>query len=115
MTYKTIEKGMRDLREGNPAVYWALVARDGVTLSSDLPDGVHSETYGIMCATLLGAAHTLNSEFPEGEVERIIVEAGRYRVMVMGLDGDTLLSLIVPRNMDLSSLLVYIQKIRKQI
>ncbi len=113
MTYKAIERGMKDLREGNPAVYWAIAARDGVTLSAELPDGVHSETFGIMCATLLGAAHTLNSEFPEGDVERVIVEAGRYRVMVMGLDGEILLALIVPRNMDLSSLLVYIQKIRK--
>jgi predicted regulator of Ras-like GTPase activity (Roadblock/LC7/MglB family) len=114
MSNRVMEKGMRELREGNPAVHWALVARDGVILTEDLPDGVHGETYGIMCATLLGAAHTLNSEFPEGEVERIIVEAGRYRVMVMGLDADTLLSVIVPRNMDLSSLLVYIQRIRKQ-
>jgi len=113
MTYKAIEKGMRELREGNPAVHWALVARDGVVLSSQLPQGVHSETFGIMCATLLGAAHTLNSEFPEGEVERVIVEAGRYRVVVMGLDVDALLSIIIPRNMDLSSLLVFIQKIRK--
>lgn len=106
-----IEKGLRDLREGNPAVHWALMARDGVVLSYDLPDGVHQDTFAIMCATMLGAAHTLNSEFPEGEVERIVLEAGRYRVMIIGLDQEVLMAVIVPRNMDLGSLLVYIQKV----
>jgi predicted regulator of Ras-like GTPase activity (Roadblock/LC7/MglB family) len=108
-----IEKGLRDLREGNPAVYWALMARDGVVLTTDLPEGVHSETFAIMCATMLGAALTLNSEFPEGDVERIIVEAGRYRVIVIGLDMERLMAIIAPRNMDISSLLVYVQKIMK--
>ena len=109
-----IEKGLRELREGNPAVHWALMARDGVVLNNDLPDGVHHETFAIMCATMLGAALTLNSEFPDGEVERIIVEAGKYRVIVIGLDLEALLAVIVPKNMDISSLLVYLQKIIKQ-
>lgn len=109
-----IEKGLRDLREGNPAVHWALMARDGVVLTTDLPEGVHSETFAIMCATMLGAALTLNSEFPEGDVERIIVEAGRYRVIVIGLDMERLMAIVAPRNMDISSLLVYVQKIMKQ-
>jgi predicted regulator of Ras-like GTPase activity (Roadblock/LC7/MglB family) len=109
-----IEKGLRELHEGNPSVHWAFVARDGVVLAHDLPQGVHHETFAIMCATLLGAAHTLNSEFPEGDVERIIVEAGRYRVLVTGMDKEALLSLVVPRNMDIGALLVYLQKIRKQ-
>lgn len=113
MRAAVIEKGLRDLREGNPAVHWAYMARDGVVLTQDLPDGVHHETFAIMCATILGAAHTLNSEFPEGEVERIMIEAGRYRVLVMGIDQDTLMSLVVPRNMDISSLLVYVQKVLK--
>ena len=114
MRSDVIEQGLRDLRKGNPAVHWALMARDGVVLTSDLPDGVHHETFAIMCATMLGAALTLNSEFPEGEVERIIVEAGRYRVIVIGIDLERLMALVVPRNMDLGSLLVYVQKVRKQ-
>jgi len=109
-----IEKGLRDLREGNSSVYWALMARDGVVLTSELPEGVHNDTFAIMCATMLGAALTLNSEFPEGDVERIIVEAGRYRVIVIGLDIERLMAVVVPRNMDMSSLLVYVQKIMKQ-
>ena len=114
MRAQMIEKGLRDLREGNPAVHWALMARDGVVLTHDLPDGVHQDTFAIMCATMLGAAHTLNSEFPDGEVERIVLEAGRYRVMIIGLDQDTLMAITVPRNMDLGSLLVYVQKVITQ-
>ena len=113
MRSEVILKGLKDLRESNPAVHWAFMARDGVVLQQDLPDGVHHETFAIMCATILGAAHTLNSEFPEGEVERIVVEAGRYRVMVMGLDLESLLAVVVPRNMDISSLLVYLQKVKQ--
>ena len=109
-----VEKGLRDLREGNPAVHWAMMARDGVVLNHDLPEGVHQETFAIMCATMLGAAHTLNSEFPEGDVERIVLEAGRYRVVIIGIDQDFLIAIVVPRNMDLGSLLVYVQKVVAQ-
>lgn len=114
MRSRIIEKGLRDLREGNPSVYWAYVARDGVVISQDLPDGVHQDTFAIMCATMLGAAHTLNSEFPDSEVERIILESGRYRMLLVGLDQDSIVALVVPRNLDISALLVYLQKIKKQ-
>ena len=114
MNPKVMEKGLRDLRQENGSIHWAFLTRDGVVISQELPEGVHHETFAIMCATMLGAAHTLNSEFPEGEIERIIVEAGRYRVLVVGLDINTLVALVLPRNLDISSLLLYIQKIKKQ-
>ena len=110
-----VEKGLRELREGNPAIYWAVMARDGVTISYELPENVHHETFSIMCATLLGAAHTLNSEFPDSDVERIIIEAGKFRLLIIGVDLDVLIAVILPRNLDLSSLLVYLQRIIKQV
>ena len=109
-----VEKGLRDLREGNPAIYWAVVARDGVVITEELPENVHHETFAIMCATLLGAAHTLNSEFPDSDVERIIIEAGKFRLLIIGVDLESLVAVILPRNLDLSSLLVYLQRILKQ-
>ena len=111
---KVFEKGLRDLRQENASIHWAFLTRDGVVITQELPEGVHHETFAIMCATMLGAAHTLNSEFPEGEIERIVVEAGRYRVLVVGVDQNTLVAFVVPRNLDVSSLLVYLQKIKKQ-
>ena len=110
-----IEKGLRDLRGGNPAIYWAVMARDGVVISYDLPENVHHETFAIMCATLLGAAHTLNSEFPDSDVERIIIEAGKFRLLIIGVDRDSLIAVMMPRNLDLSSLLVYLQRVIKQV
>jgi len=35
-------------------------------------------------------------------------------VLVVGLDINTLVALVLPRNLDISSLLLYIQKIKKQ-
>ena len=113
MLGKLVEKGLRDLREGNASIFWAYLTRDGTVLAHDLPEGVHHDTFAIMCATILGAAHTMNSEFPEGEIERIIVEAGRYRVLVVGFDQDTLIALVLPRNMDIGSVLVYLQKLKQ--
>ena len=95
MIGKIVEKGLRDLREGNASIYWAYMTRDGTVLAHDLPEGVHHDTFAIMCATILGAAHTMNSEFPEGDIERIVVEAGRYRVLVNGFDQDTLIALVL--------------------
>jgi len=110
---KIVEKGLREMRQENASVHWAFLTRDGVVISQELPEGVHHETFAIMCATMLGAAHTLNSEFPEGEIERIVIEAGRYRVLVVGLDQNTLVAFVVPRNLDVSAILVYLQKLKK--
>ena len=83
-------------------------------MTEELPEGVHHETFAIMCATILGAAHTLNSEFPEGDVERVTIEAGKYRMLVIGIDRENLLAVMFPRNLELSSLLVYLHRTIKQ-
>ena len=53
----------------------ALVSRDWSVLFADLPTGVYTETFAIMCATILGAAATANSELNLAPPERIIAQA----------------------------------------
>ncbi|MBC2698812.1 MAG: roadblock/LC7 domain-containing protein [ANME-2 cluster archaeon] len=36
----------------------AIVSRDGLLMSSDMPDGIMGETFAAMSATMLGAAET---------------------------------------------------------
>ena len=73
----------------------AVVSRDGVIVTGDLPDGISKETFSIMCATIMGAGMTAANEIgrtPPAKVlmqskdlQLIIVESGRRAMIVAAL------------------------------
>jgi predicted regulator of Ras-like GTPase activity (Roadblock/LC7/MglB family) len=53
----------------------AIITRDGLLISSDLPRDVDAETFAAMSATMFGAAETAVLELKQGDVKRVISEA----------------------------------------
>ncbi|HEV2230980.1 MAG TPA: hypothetical protein VGS18_02195, partial [Thermoplasmata archaeon] len=51
---------IKDLKGRLSGIAAALISRDGLVLYADVPAGVYTETFAIMCATILGAAATAN-------------------------------------------------------
>jgi predicted regulator of Ras-like GTPase activity (Roadblock/LC7/MglB family) len=74
----------------------ALVSANGGVLAADLPAGVSAETFGVMCATILGAATVAHRELAHDEpgqvhllsvdAQTLILEAGRGTLLVIVLD-----------------------------
>ncbi len=80
----------------------AMISRDGGVLMADLPAGIHSETFAIMCATIIGAAHTINSDLGIGSPDNIVVDAQKGKFVISKAGKKELLAVVIDENYDLS-------------
>lgn len=97
-----LKGALRELRTSLGAIAAAVVSRDGLVVSADLPEGAYADTFAIMCATMLGAASTAHSELRAGIPDRIIVESDETRTIIVGAGRKALLVTVVGRGLDLN-------------
>jgi predicted regulator of Ras-like GTPase activity (Roadblock/LC7/MglB family) len=76
------------------------VSRDGLIIAGDIPDDVSSETFGIMCATLLGAACTANSELKTSPPVGVVVESEDSIMILVGAGRKALIVAAMPHETD---------------
>ena len=97
-----LKPSLRALRQSCGAIASAVVSRDGLVIAADVPEGVSMETFGIMCATLLGAASTAHSELRVSTPQRVIVESEDTRMVLVGAGRKALIVAVIGRKGDLS-------------
>ena len=91
---------VKDLKTRIGGIATALVSRDGLVLYADVPAGVYTETFAIMCATILGAAATANTELNRSAPERILVEGSDSKTVIVGCGKKALLVAVVDQSAD---------------
>jgi len=96
---------VKDLKSRIGGIATALVSRDGLVLFADVPAGVYTETFAIMCATILGAAATANTELNRAPPDRIVVEGTDSRTIIVGCGKKSLLVAVLDRNADATAAL----------
>lgn len=95
-----LKPALRALRQDFNALASAIVSRDGLIMAGDIPEDASSETFGIMCATLLGAASTAHSELRIGTPLGLMVESEESMMIVVGAGRKALIVAVVPREAD---------------
>lgn len=96
---------LRDLKTRVGGVAAALVARNGIVLFADLPDGVFAETFAVMCATIVGAATTANRELHRAGPERVVIEGRDATTVIVGSGESALLIVVVDGWSDLEAVI----------
>jgi predicted regulator of Ras-like GTPase activity (Roadblock/LC7/MglB family) len=96
---------IKDLKNRISALATALVSRDGLVLFADVPAGVYTETFAIMCATILGAAATANTELNRAPPERILIEGNDSKTLIVGSGKKALLVAVVDQSADTNRVL----------
>ncbi|MFQ6128509.1 MAG: roadblock/LC7 domain-containing protein [Thermoplasmata archaeon] len=91
-----MEDMLKQLRETCGAVASALIGKDGLMMSSDVPSDVSLETFGIMSATIVGASITAATELGKDEPSRVVVETEDLRILIYNAGKRTLLVVAVP-------------------
>ncbi|UCE37202.1 MAG: roadblock/LC7 domain-containing protein [Thermoplasmata archaeon] len=86
-----------------------VVSRSGMHISGQAPDGVHLETFVAMSAILLGSAETAISEL-KGELENILVELDRSRIVIESAGNKGLLVVVTNTKDNFESLASKIKK-----
>jgi len=97
-----LKPALRGLRQSCGAIASAVISRDGLVIASDLPEGVSMETFAIMCATLLGAASTANSELRIGTPLHVVVESEDAKTVVVGAGRRALIVAVIGRKGDVN-------------
>lgn len=85
---------LQRLRKNSGVSGSAVISRDGLVVASDCPDDVVNESFAIMCATVMGAAKTINAELKMSELENIILHSSDGNIILMGADRRNLLVVI---------------------
>ena len=102
---------IKDLKTRIGGIATALVSRDGLVLYADVPAGVYTETFAIMCATILGAAATANTELNRAAPERVIVEGADSRTIIVGCGKKALLVAVVDHTADMNRVMTDVTKV----
>ncbi len=102
---------IKDLKSRINGVAAALVSRDGLVLYADVPTGVYTETFAIMCATILGAAATANTELNRSPPERIVVDGPDSKTIIVGSGKKALLVAVVDQTADGQRVLAEVVKV----
>jgi predicted regulator of Ras-like GTPase activity (Roadblock/LC7/MglB family) len=102
---------IKDLKTRIGGIAAALVSRDGLVLYADVPAGVYTETFAIMCATILGAAATANTELNRAPPEKIVIEGNDSKTVIVGSGKKALLVAVVDQSADATRVLAEVGKV----
>jgi len=105
-----VERVLEDLRARIEGFAAALVSRDGTVLHAHLPSEVRAETWAIMCATVVGAAVTVNRELCLGPPDHVVLESADFRTVIVASGSRALLVATVPAYTDTTTVLTEIGK-----
>ncbi len=95
-----LKPALRSLRSSCGSMASAVISRDGLVIAADMPEGVSMETLAIMCATLLGAASTANTELHVGTPQHVIVESEEAKMVVVGAGRKALIVAVIGKKAD---------------
>lgn len=93
----------------------AAVDKEGNIIKADLPSSVHKETFGIMCATIVGASTSVNSELEHGSVKRTIIDSDKGKLIIANTKTDLILTVVVAESQRLDVLSDDIRTAAKKI
>jgi hypothetical protein len=95
MATRNVGAVLGDLKNRIGAIATALVSRDGLVVHAEMPAASYADTFAVMCATILGAAGTANSELGQAPPDRIVVEGPGSRLILVGAGRKTFLVAVV--------------------
>ena len=102
---------IKDLKARIGGIAVSLVSRDGLVLYADVPAGGYTETFAIMCATILGAAATANTELNRSPPEQIVIEGNDSKTIIVGSGKKALLVAVVDQSAEANRVLAEVAKV----
>ncbi|MEE8167658.1 MAG: roadblock/LC7 domain-containing protein [Candidatus Hydrothermarchaeales archaeon] len=115
MLKEDLEKVLAQIKRVGDIEASAVVSRDGLLMASDIPSGIHGETFAAMSATMLGAAETAISELKKGVPDRVIVESKEGKVIATGAGSKALLVVMTTPEAGLGLILVEMEKASEKV
>ena len=93
----------------------AIVTHDGLLVLSKLVSDVDGETFAAMSAAMTGAAETAVAELGKGDVERVIVESRKVKLVSAGAGGETIVVVLARPDANLGLVLIELKKATQKV
>ena len=110
-----IELVLDELRKTGDIEASAVVRRDGLMVSSDLPARVESRTVAAMTAALVGTAETTSSELKRGAFQEVVVDSEKGKIVAIGAGKMALLVSLMRPEGNLGFVLLSMERAAKNI
>lgn len=110
MAEVSVRSLLADLKGRVEARAVALVARNGRILWAELPDGIYAETFGVMCATIFGAASAVLSEMGQALPTRVVAEGSDAVTYVLECGPNAVLAATVDGRSDVTAVVAELAK-----
>ena len=93
----------------------AIVARNGLLITSDLPKDIDERRFGAMSATMMGAIETAATTLKKGLVKRVTAEIESTTIITMGAGSKAILVVAASPSSNLGMLLIDMEDHSKTI
>jgi len=110
-----IELVLDELRKTGDIEASAVVRRDGLMISSDLPARIESRTVAAMTAALVGTAETTSSELKRGAFQEVVVDSEKGKIVAIGAGRMALLVSLMRPEGNLGFVLLSMERAAKNI
>ena len=91
-----------------------VVSRDGLVIASNITE-IDADTFAAMSAAMQGAAETAASELKQGEVDQIIIETGKGKIISTGAGTKAILVIMTTKKVNLGLALLEMGKSAEKI
>jgi predicted regulator of Ras-like GTPase activity (Roadblock/LC7/MglB family) len=86
-----LKKVLSDMKSTYGVEAGAVVSRNGIPISWELPENVHVETFSTLSATILGASDVVCSSLEKDAPDRVIIQSKGNTIVITGLGSKALL------------------------
>lgn len=91
-----------------------IVSRDGLVIASNITE-IDADTFAAMSAAMQGAAETAASELKQGDVDQIIIETRKGKIISTGAGTRAILVILTSRSINLGLALLEMGKASEKI
>jgi len=114
-TVEMLEEVLTDLKRTGDIEVSAIISRDGVLVTSDIPKSVYTEAFAAMSASMVGSAEAAIAELRKGVPDRTIVESKKGKVIAIGAGSKALLVVMTSPEVELGLILIEMEKAANKI
>lgn len=105
-----LTKILQDMKKIGNILGSAVISKDGLVIASNLSDSVDEDTFAAMSAAMEGAAETAAQELNQGELNQIIVDAEKGKIITIAAGKKALLVILANTGINLGLALLELGK-----
>src|SRR2546428_8826144 len=113
-TWSELEEVIRGLTSLSDIRAAAVVRRDGLIITHNLPEGVDPRTTAAMTAAVVGTSEMATVQLGQGRFEQALIESGGGELVSTGAGDQTLVIALAYRDANLGLVLMALQRAPRQ-